>query len=280
MATRQMNGSRVNHGAMSLVLDTPDAERIFKPLIDAGIIQPWYIDERLHTRYRGVDGMSSIVKHLGEGLDVRLSSKVDHVSAIDGRWCVRYNEQTTLEADMLLFTPPMPQSLVLLVDSGIALESDVSTRLDRVEYEKCLTLMAIFDRPLSLPHDGFLAFGHQAAMKIVGDKTRGPASHSAITIQASPEFSEQHFDTPPEEVMDLMLSAIGQLVNNSKLIQQQLHKWRYSQAVNKDPDNCLLTTSPAPLAFAGDSFAGRQISGAANSGMKAAEALLHNANRA
>ncbi|MBD3332829.1 FAD-dependent oxidoreductase [candidate division GN15 bacterium] len=274
MATRQMNGSRLDHGALSIMLDTPDAERIFKPLIDDGIIQPWYIDERQRMRYHGADGMASLIRHLGHGLDVHLSSRVDRISTVDGQWHVRFNEQTTLQADMLLLTPPVPQSLALSADSDMVLDPDVYTRLNRIRYEKCLTLMVIYDRPIGLPYDGFLAFGHPAAMKIVNNKAKGLTSQTAITIQASPEFSEQHFETPSQEVEDLMLSAVA-LLTNSKPLEQRLHRWRYSQAVTKDLDYYLMTTNPAPLAFTGDSFAGRQLTGAAVSGLKAAEAL-HN----
>lgn len=279
MATRQMNGDRLDHGTLSIMLDTPDAECVFKSLIDQGILLHWFIDERQRSHYRGSDGMSSVVKLLGDRLDVHLSSKVDRISAIDGKWAVRYNEQTTLRADMLVLTPPVPQTLTLLSDSSVTLTPDVSARLNRVRYDKCLATLAVFDQPLNLPGDGFLTFGHKAAMKIVNNKVKGLSARAAITIQASPEFSEQHFETPSHEAIDLMLDALKQLTT-ARPVAQQLHRWRYSQAVVKDHDHCLLTDAPAPIAFAGDSFAGRQISGAAISGVKAAEALLHNANRA
>jgi predicted NAD/FAD-dependent oxidoreductase len=95
----------------------------------------------------------------------------------------------------------------------------------------------------------------------------------SITVHASAEFSRLHWDTPPEEVADILFQDASGWIK-SDIRSSQLHRWRYSQPVEIHPSPCLMVDAEAPLVFAGDAFGGPRIEGAALSGLAAAENLL------
>ncbi len=272
MATWQINHSRLDHGAQSIVLDQPKAADIFKPLVDSDTLKPWYGDFAA-THYLATDGMSAAVKQLAVGLEVHLATRVTHLDLAAHQWTIHCDDNRHFNADMLILTPPAPQTLTLLQDSDIPVNEDTIARLRTVSYDKCLTLMALFDNPLKLTQSGWLRTDNQAVSWITDNAVKGLSSTPAIVIQAAPAFSEQHFDQPDQLITDMMLSSLAPLTSGDPTI-VKLHRWRYSQAVVKDPAPYLMTTTPAPLAIAGDCFAGRQITGAALSGLRAAESLL------
>ncbi len=273
MATRLLSGARLDHGAQSIALDRSHAADIFKPLIDGGVLRPWYGDFA-STHYYSTDGMSGIARHLAADLDVRLESKVTRL-AIDNNnhWTVYCDGNQSYTADMLMLTPPAPQSLALLEESGIDLDKQASDRLHAIKYDKCLTLMALFDKPLKLTRSGWLKSGNPAAEWIADSRSKGMAELPAITVQASSAFSEEHFDSPEPVVVNLIQNALAPFTDFPPT-SQKLHRWRYSRAIVTDREHCLATLSPAPLAFAGDGFADQQITGAAQSGIQAAESLI------
>jgi predicted NAD/FAD-dependent oxidoreductase len=94
----------------------------------------------------------------------------------------------------------------------------------------------------------------------------------ALTIHATIGFSRLCFEAPPEEVARQLLHAAAPWLGG-EVDAWQLHRWKYSQPVATCSEACLYTALPAPLAVAGDAFAGPRIEGAFLSGMAAAKIL-------
>ena len=95
-----------------------------------------------------------------------------------------------------------------------------------------------------------------------------------VTIHASSEFSQKHWDDDNDKLTQLILEKSDQWLG-SKAIKYQVHRWRYGQAIVSHPESCLYIDKPAPLVFAGDAFgkASCGIETAFISGLNAAETL-------
>ncbi len=94
----------------------------------------------------------------------------------------------------------------------------------------------------------------------------------ALTIHANAGFSRSCFEAPAEDVARRLLHAADAWLGN-EVEAWQLHRWKFSQPAATCPEACLYTALPAPLAVAGDAFAGPRIEGAFLSGLAAAKIL-------
>ena len=61
-----------------------------------------------------------------------------------------------VSAGAVILTPPVPQSLALLDAGRIELPTETRARLEGIEYESCLVVMASLDGPAQIPRPGSL----------------------------------------------------------------------------------------------------------------------------
>ena len=109
--------------------------------IENGIIKEWcgsfhsadsQVSAEDKPRYCGENGTRSIAKYLARDLDVRTSTKVVKLNwqDSDSQWTVETEDKKQFQGDMLILTPPVPQSLALLNTSHIAIPEAVRNRLE------------------------------------------------------------------------------------------------------------------------------------------------------
>lgn len=223
-----------------------------------------------HPRYRGRQGMRSIPAHLARKVDVRLKQTVTAARYEEG-WLLETEAGERFTAAVLLLTPPVPQSLAL-VDTG-ALSAGVRHTLERIDYDPCIALLVVLDGPSRVPAPGGLWPGGSAISWIADNGQKGISRMPAVTVHASPEFSNDHFDDDEDEVARLLLAEADTWLG-SDVVAYQVHRWRYSLPLHMHDRRYLFTTVPGPVAFAGDAFAGPRVEGAALSGLAAADALI------
>jgi len=223
-----------------------------------------------HPRYRGRQGMRSIPSHLARKVDVRLKQDVTG-ARFEERWELETESGECFTAATLLLTPPVPQSLPLL--DAATLSPGVRKTLERIDYDPCIALLVVLDGPSNVPAPGGLWPGGSAISWIADNGQKGISQRPAVTIHASPEFSNEHFADGHEEVASLLLEEADRWLG-ADVITYQVYRWRYSLPVHLHDRRYLFTTAPGPIAFAGDAFAGPRVEGAALSGLAAADALL------
>jgi len=262
MATRRIGESRFDHGAQFFTVRDPRFRAAVEQWERSGLVSPWFT-EAGHTRYRATGGMKELAKNLAQPFTVRAEVKVERIAPA---WSVVTDSEEVLQAEALLLTPPVPQSLALaspwLDGSGI-------------EFDPCFALLAVLDGPSLIPEPGYVR-PEGGPIEWLADNTRkgisaGPA---ALTIHARADFTLEHFEAPKELVAELLLEAAHPWLGSAPTT-WQLHRWRYSKPLPADVPICLFTSKPAPLAMAGDAFAGGRVEGAFLSGLAAAEALLN-----
>jgi hypothetical protein len=281
MATRRIDDGVFDHGAQFFTVRDPRFQRWVDTWVAEGIAAEWTrgfanasgeAQNDGHPRYRGANGMTSVAKHLAKGLDVRLEHKVTEVSVQNSLWETR-TENDRFASEMLILTPPVPQSLALLDVGNVALPEKERKVLDVIEYYRCIALMVLLNQPSGIPSPGGMQINGEPISWIGDNHQKGISGSYAVTIHASPTFSRAHWETDANEVARLLVDAAAKWIS-ADVKRFDIQRWRYSQPILCYPQSCLFVDSPAPLVFAGDAFAGPRVEGAALSGLSAAEKLL------
>ena len=283
MATRRIEQGRCDHGAQFFTARDPVFMALAASWLESGAAREWCrgfpgVDGKTrpdaHPRYRGADGMVSIPKHLAHGLDIRSGERVISTTHRGRKWSVRTANGTVYEADSLLLTPPVPQTLALLDAGSVRLEDSELTALEAISYEPCIAVLALMSGPTALPIPGAVEFPAEHIDWIADNQQKGISPLACcVTIHAGAEFSRAHQSTDDTEVGALLLRSAGSLLPHPARI-VQVHRWRYARPVRLHPSPYLYAAGTPPLAFAGDAFGAPRIEGAAISGLAAASALL------
>ena len=217
----------------------------------------------------------------GAGLDVRTGTAVTAISRTalgqdtighdngSHGWTITIGE-SSLQAEAVVLTSPVPQSLALLADGGVVLAAHDMAALTAVRYEPCLAELAVLDGPSGLPAPGAVNPDSGPIDWMADNQRKGISASPAVTIHATADFSREHWSSPDEFVVTELLASAGLPVAVSAA---QVQRWRYARPVNVHPARHLLAHGLAPLVFAGDAFGGAKVEGAILSGLSAAAAL-------
>jgi len=226
------------------------------------------------TCYRGTKSNRSLAQYLAQSLTVHTNTPVTQLSWQDDHWQVQTQTGEIFQSDRLILTPPVPQSLTLLDNSGIALTPDIRQKLEKVAYYPCITMLALLEKPSQIPAPGGLWGSGNPLGWIASNDQKGISARGyAVTLQAEPEFSQDYWDKENEAIAQELLKAAAPWLG-STVLDYQIHRWRYSQVSVSYGEPCLKITEPGPLVFAGDGFLAPKIEGAILSGLAAARSLL------
>jgi len=180
-------------------------------------------------------------------------------------------QESAQTADVLVIgavvlTPPVPQSLAILKAGAVALQPETRARLEGIEYERCLAVMAVLAGPSRLaPGDSPIAW-------IADNQLKGISAEPAVTLHATHAFSLEHWERDRQESGRRLLDAANGWLG-ADVQTFQVHGWLYSKPLQVDEHRCAMVGQGPPLVLAGDAFAGPRVEGAALSGWAAAEAV-------
>jgi predicted NAD/FAD-dependent oxidoreductase len=181
-------------------------------------------------------------------------------------------EGHTLTAAAVLLTPPLPQSLELLAAGRTELTPGLRSRLERLDYARCITVLAVLDGPARLDEPGLLEPAASPLARLVDEQIKGTSPVPAVTLHATPEYSRKRWDQDGEDLAAELLTAAEPWLQSS-VKQHQVHRWKYCRPVRVWPEPCLVAVERPPLVLAGDAFGGPDVPGAFRSGLAAAEVL-------
>lgn len=279
MATRRIETGVFDHGAQFFSVRDSRFAQWVEQWIEAGVVDVWChgfgTEPQGHPRYRGVPSMTAIPKWLASGLDIRLETKATAIHLLQQKWQIDIEGGGVLEADALILTPPVPQSLALLDAGGVVLLDVMRKALEKIDYLPCVALMALLDGPSAVQHPGGMLLRSEP-IAWIGDNTQKGVSPqaNAVTIHASATFSRAHFDDDTDTLAQSLLEAARPWLGDRQVKAYEVHRWRYAEPVQPYPHPFLPASTPAPLVFAGDAFGGPRVEGAALSGLAAADYLL------
>jgi renalase len=263
-----------DYGAQYFSVSDPKFQVWVNDWLNQGIIKEWcqgFSKSDGKPRYCGVKGTRGIAEHLALDLDVQTNTKVVDL-AYESQWLVKTEDAQEYLGEMLLLTPPVPQSLDLLDASLMALPLEVRFALENVSYHRCIALMALLEKPSNIPSPGGITLDDKYLTWLGDNHQKGISPNGyAVTLQASISFSDYYWESDDDEIAYKLLSAAADYLD-SPVIKYQVHRWRYSlpKTLHAEP---YLDVSEIPLLFAGDAFVAPSFEGAVLSGIAVGELI-------
>ena len=276
MATRRMGEAVFDHGAQFMTARSARFQATLGGMAENGAVMEWsrgFAEQADgHPRWRGSPDMTALPKLLAKDVEVRLEKQIASLSVTGSGWLARTQDGDTFKAGALLLTPPVPQSLALLDVGEFELTKPMRTRLEAIEYERCLVVLAVLDGPSQIPPPGGRHFTEGPIAWLADNQLKGISPRPAVTIHANHAFSVEHWEGDRQEGGRELLRAAAPWLG-AVVMEFQVHAWRYSKPLRVEDSTCLLANEAPPLIFAGDAFAGSKVEGAALSGWGAADLL-------
>ncbi|MDE2748079.1 MAG: FAD-dependent oxidoreductase [Chloroflexota bacterium] len=228
-----------------------------------------------HPRYAVRGGMNKLAKHLAVDVNVTVDRLVTAVNPTDGGWTLVDSAGETAGGRGLLMTPPMPETLELLSDSGVHLQPEDFAELRRIRFGPCLCGIHEIDGDVDLPEPGAMQNFQSDVYWVADNRAKGISGARIITSHANAKFSRQNWDASEADIIRALESAVSPFLKpGARIARTQLKKWRYSVPLTTHAQEYLLAKELPPLVFAGDAFGGRgRVEGAFMSGLAAGEAM-------
>jgi hypothetical protein len=295
MSTHQTELGGFDHGAQYF---TVSGERFGKEATawrKAGWVQPWQgrlvvIDKEAtkavsrsadtaRQRLVAVPGMADLARHLVQGIDLRCEQTVRRVERHGDQWLLAVRSDTVpIDAtagpfDAVVVAAPADQALPLVQPSAKLVE-----QVRRVHLAPCWALLLGFQESPGLAYDGAWVQGARLAWiaRDASKPQRRPGEH--WVAHASPQWSAEHLEDDPERVKEKLIRAFHDATGSKvQHIYADVHRWRYAQATETLPSDCLWDGSTR-IGACGDWFAtgmdgSGRIENAYLSGLALAEAI-------
>ena len=282
LATRRIGDATLDHGAQFMTTHTAEFADVMAQFAEAGVATEWFHgrigptgahDSDGHPRYRGVVSMNAVAKQLATGIDVRTASLVKSVLTGNDVWHVNMEDGTAIVADAVIATAPVPQTLGLLANGGVALAAEDEAALQAITYDSCLALMAVLDGPSGLVEPGAVDPDDGPIDWMADNAIKGISAVPAVTIHATAEFSQANWDASNDAIAEQLLVA-AELASNAQMDSLQIQRWLYARPSVEHPERFLQLGGLPPFVCAGDAFGGAKVEGAALSGAAAANAII------
>ncbi len=285
LATRRLQSevftTVFDHGAQYFTAKDARFHSLVDDWIAQGVVQTWFHKStengQNYPTFIGRDGMTTIAKHLAQGLDVRKEAKVTRLAMAEPGWQVFLESGECLQASAIVMTAPTPQAVEILTASQLELPTEQLDWLKAVNYDPCVALLLCLDRSVSLPEKaGFWQPETGSAIGWVADNHQKGISPNGfgLTIQMAPDSSADWFDQSDEACYECMRQAVQPYLGDAQILEWQVKRWRYALVKNAGTQYFEWVQQTPPLILAGDAFAGPRVEGAVLSGIVAAEQLV------
>lgn len=284
-ATRRLHGARVDHGAQYFTARDPRWQAQVDAWLADGALQVWTrgfhtlsargleapAEGQGHPRYAFAEGMNTLGKLLGEGLAIERSAKVTALTRSAAGWALTHEDGRVEHARRVLLNLPAPQALALAEPS---LRAETKAALRAVAFAPCLALLAGFHESPPVWQGVQVVDADNPLAWLACDTSKpgrqGAARGTVLVLHATPEFSEDHLETP-EAALPQLLSVAASL-GFGKPLWTQLQRWRYAK-VTRPLAAPFLREDPT-LFFCGDWCGGAKLENAYLSGLEVAGAML------
>lgn len=276
LASRRIGQATFDHGAQFITTREPRFSTVIEGMLKMGVVEEWYRNfpggSEGHPRWRGKPAMTAVPNYLARDLKVILERKAVLLHRDPEGWITTLDNGEKVYARAVVLTPPVPQSLLLLDTSEVVLSSETRMRLESLQYECCLAVMAVLDGPTRIPSPGGMALTEGHVAWIADNEMKGVSTTPAVTLHAKAAFSLERWDRDRNESgRELLRDAMLWL--GSDVLGFEVHGWRYSKPIRVDENPYMILSQFPALILAGDAFGGQRVEGAALSGWAAADTL-------
>lgn len=281
LATRRIGDATLDHGAQFFTVRSEAFAQAVEKWQAAGVVEEWcrgFSEIDGYPRYRVVGGMNALAKHLAQHLTVITRQRASAIIPGPERWAVTYEAATREpdEADAVIATPPVPQTLELLRSGATVLPAETAERLAAMSYHRVIAALVILDRSPALPEPGALQRPDHAIFTFVADnQAKGISDAPAMTFHMSHALSAELWDHDDETVLARIRDELEATIGSASATDIQIKRWRYAGPITPDPEpTAQIASKPGPLLLAGDGFGGSKVEGAFLSGLAAAKRVM------
>jgi renalase len=272
LATRRIGAATVDHGAQFFTARSSTFMSAVDGWVADGVVVEWCRGFTEPTdgypRYAVRGGMSALAKHLARGLDVRTSTMAFALRRGEhAPWSVAIDDGSSVDADAVVVTTPVPQALAITITAGIELPDELRS----LDYDRTIALLAVLDRPSVVPEPGAVQNGDPVFSMIVDNVRKGVSGAPALTLHANAAWSLEEWDEPRQHVHERLLHEAQRWLGRANVVESEVKRWRFATPQRTWPEPCWSAPDTAgPLVLAGDAFAGPRVEGAWSSGLAAA----------
>jgi predicted NAD/FAD-dependent oxidoreductase len=274
LATDTVGAAALDSGAQFFTVRSEAFAALVDPWLRSGVAYEWtrgFGDPPDgYPRYAVRGGMAALGAHLAAGLELRLATMCFAIRRAGGRWAVGIDDGTSVAADALVVTCPLPQSASLLMTAEVA----VPEQLRRTDYHRVVAVLAALDGPGAVPDPGGVQDADATFSFVADNRRKGVSAAPAVTLHVNHDESMAHWEDPPDELRAWALAAAGPWFGTARVVAAKVRRWRFAGPQTIWPEACWTPEAGLPLALAGDAFAGPKVEGAALSGLAAAAAIL------
>lgn len=273
MSTRRAGIYFFDHGAQYFTARTKVFQDFIQPLISQGIIERWnaryvkfdgdqiierkkWIDDE--PRYVGVPSMNKIAKHMAEGLNIHINTRVISIKRVDTWQLIDNSDQIYDNFDWVISTAPARQAAELLPKTFKYYD-----HIKNIKMRACFSLMLGFSEKLPLEFEAAHVINSDISWIAVNSHKPGRSDRFTLIVHSSEEYSEAHINDDRKIVMQHLMNETSNVLGHDVSIAdyQNIHGWRYAN--NAKREKCRIFLDPdLKLAACGDWCLGGRIEGA------------------
>jgi len=222
------------------------------------------------TRYVGADGMISVARHLAEGLDVRLDTRIGSLVRTGSRWSLLDETERTPTPggfDAVVLAMPSTQAAQLA-----GLPPPLVPSLKMVEWRPCWAAVLTMQVASGFDFAGASVEDHAALAWAARELDAAGTEH--WVLHATAGWSGSHLNMPSDDVAALLAQALAERFNfGFRPAFVGAHRWLYATPVRPLLERYLWDPA-ARIGAVGDWCQGQRLEGAYLSGDALGAALL------
>ena len=249
-AARRRDGLVYEHGANYLTDDDDRVNELVTGDLSDGLVEVdgpiWTFDaEGTVTegrtsdkrRWTYADGITRLAKHLFGATDVTVEqeTRIVDVRRNDGWRLTDADETTHGPFDALLLNPPAPQTADLLSGTDVEAVDRLGEAAGDVEYRTVWTAVLGYDFEIDVPYYALVNVDKEHAVGWIGREECKPGhvpdGETVLVVQASPNWSTERYDDPPEQNIAALAQHAAEIVGDERLTDPDWtdHQgWRYA----------------------------------------------------
>ena len=275
IATRRVDGVRVDHGLRYWQPQTEGLQALTKDLLAANIIEPWPVRayEILQrevltpvehpTVYVAAAGINAIAKYLARDFtpneNLFTSYRAVSISGQPGDWIVEFDDGEAIKAKQCAIAIPAPQAAELLdtytsKENRRQVRSAAIAQIEAVEYWPCLSVLAGYDSPYRHQMGELSADGGPEGWMVTdkaGTSTKwvaldsskhDPAAGPVLVIHSKPAFAEQYINAGDlQPAASVLLRACARKLVDWVAQPEwfRVHRWPYAWVKTFHPEAAL-----------------------------------------
>ena len=224
ISTRRAEPYFFDHGAQYFTARTKAFQDFIQPLINQGIIERWsaryvkfdsdqiierknWIDDE--PRYVGVPGMNKIAKHLAEGLNVHINTRIVSLKRGNTWQLTDESGQLYSDFDWVISTAPSPQAVEVL-PKKFKYYDDIKD----VEMRACFSLMLGFSKNIPLEFEAAHVINSDISWIAVNSHKPRRAGRFTLIVHSSEEYSEAHINDDRKTVMQHLMNETSSVIGH------------------------------------------------------------------